>query len=175
MEKLDQRCRTGKQFQKRCNNLFLYVPDRPSFFFYSCSNLNLFTIPNTTTASTSNTRGNKICFTNVNFHFCCFWRATIKNILFARWTLVWYKLVFFTGGYYTVKSVSGLRILALNTNLYYTSDKVTAGIPDPADQFRWMEHVLNNSRASSEKVYWKKNQADRMIKNSFSHNILHVY
>ena len=68
-------------------------------------------------------------------------------------TLEWYKYVFFTGGYYTVKSVSGLRILALNTNLYYTSDKVTAGIPDPADQFRWMEHVLNNSLANNEMVY----------------------
>ncbi|XP_061175715.1 acid sphingomyelinase-like phosphodiesterase 3b [Saccostrea echinata] len=56
------------------------------------------------------------------------------------------------GAYYTVKASSGIRILALNTNLYYTSDKITAGIPDPADQFAWMEEVLNTSRANNEKV-----------------------
>lgn len=59
-----------------------------------------------------------------------------------------------TGGYYTVKTTSGIRILALNTNLYYTSDKVTAGIADPADQFSWMENVLANSHASNEKVHY---------------------
>lgn len=62
------------------------------------------------------------------------------------------KLNFFTGGYYTVKTTSGIRILALNTNLYYTSDKVTAGLTDPADQFSWMENVLASSNASNEKV-----------------------
>lgn len=56
------------------------------------------------------------------------------------------------GGYYTVKTTSGIRILALNTNLYYTSDKVTAGLTDPADQFSWMENVLASSNASNEKV-----------------------
>ena len=84
-------------------------------------------------------------------------------------TLEWYKCVFLTGGYYTVKSVSGLRILALNTNLYYTSDKVTAGIPDPADQFRWMEHVLNNSLANNEKVYMLKEKPNRLNDQKFVH------
>ncbi|XP_048759893.2 acid sphingomyelinase-like phosphodiesterase 3b [Ostrea edulis] len=56
------------------------------------------------------------------------------------------------GAYYTVKVSSGVRILALNTNLYYTSDKVTAGVPDPAQQFSWMEEVLNSSRVNNEKV-----------------------
>lgn len=67
--------------------------------------------------------------------------------LYISWT-------FLTGGYYTVKTTSVIRILALNTNLYYTSDKITAGIPDPADQFSWMENVLASSNASNEKVHY---------------------
>jgi hypothetical protein len=56
------------------------------------------------------------------------------------------------GAYYTLKTKYGIRILALNTNLYYTSDKVTTHMDDPADQFVWMENILQQSRRDHEKV-----------------------
>ncbi|XP_067657019.1 acid sphingomyelinase-like phosphodiesterase 3b [Haliotis asinina] len=56
------------------------------------------------------------------------------------------------GAYYTVKTPQGLRIIGLNTNLYYTSDKLTAGMTDPASQFDWLEGVLKNAKADGEKV-----------------------
>lgn len=57
-----------------------------------------------------------------------------------------------TGAYYTLKTKYGMRILALNTNLYYTSDKVTTHMDDPADQFVWMEGILMQARRDHEKV-----------------------
>ena len=56
-----------------------------------------------------------------------------------------------------MKTKYGLRILALNTNLYYTSDKVTANMSDPADQFVWMESVLKQSRRNHEMVNGDRN------------------
>ncbi|XP_011438303.3 acid sphingomyelinase-like phosphodiesterase 3b [Magallana gigas] len=59
---------------------------------------------------------------------------------------------FLKGAYYTLKTKYGMRILALNTNLYYTSDKVTTHMDDPADQFVWMEGILMQARRDHEKV-----------------------
>ncbi|CAL1536690.1 unnamed protein product [Lymnaea stagnalis] len=56
------------------------------------------------------------------------------------------------GGYYAVKVQPKIRLLALNTNLYYTSDKLTPNLTDPTGQFEWMERQLNSSRANKEKV-----------------------
>ncbi|XP_053566751.1 acid sphingomyelinase-like phosphodiesterase 3a [Bombina bombina] len=62
------------------------------------------------------------------------------------------------GGYYSqVFKAKGsshpLRIISLNTNLYYSPNKVTVNITDPADQFEWLEYTLQNSRQNNEKVY----------------------
>ncbi|KAL5022237.1 hypothetical protein ScPMuIL_001392 [Solemya velum] len=59
---------------------------------------------------------------------------------------------FLKGAYYTVKNPHGLRIIAMNTNLYYTSNKMTKDMKDPADQFQWLEHVLSEAAANNEKV-----------------------
>ncbi|XP_048249590.1 acid sphingomyelinase-like phosphodiesterase 3b isoform X2 [Haliotis rufescens] len=56
------------------------------------------------------------------------------------------------GAYYTVKTTQGLRIIGLNTNLYYTSDKLTTDMTDPAGQFAWLEEVLKNAKTAGEKV-----------------------
>ena len=45
-----------------------------------------------------------------------------------------------------------LRLLALNTNLYFTANKATAGLEDPAGQFIWMIDQLEKARANDEKV-----------------------
>ena len=46
----------------------------------------------------------------------------------------------------TPSSSKKLRILNLNTNLYYDQDKLTKGVVDPADQFRWLEDRLVDAR-----------------------------
>lgn len=56
------------------------------------------------------------------------------------------------GAYYTVKTAYGLRIVSLNTNLYYTQNKVVQNETDPGDQLAWLESVLRTSVSNSEKV-----------------------
>ncbi|XP_071405093.1 cyclic GMP-AMP phosphodiesterase SMPDL3A isoform X2 [Pithys albifrons albifrons] len=62
------------------------------------------------------------------------------------------------GGFYTQLFESGdssqpLRIISLNTNLYYSPNSVTVNITDPADQFAWLEGILETSSEKKEKVY----------------------
>ncbi|XP_048249829.1 acid sphingomyelinase-like phosphodiesterase 3b [Haliotis rufescens] len=58
------------------------------------------------------------------------------------------------GGYYTIKIVNGLRIVGLNTVFYYTADRLTRHLPDPAGQFTWLDGVLQDARNAGEKVQW---------------------
>lgn len=58
---------------------------------------------------------------------------------------------FLKGGYYTVKTKSGLRIIALNTNLYYNDDQ-TKNLTDPAEQFAWLDDQLSAAASRKEKV-----------------------
>ncbi|XP_030638672.1 acid sphingomyelinase-like phosphodiesterase 3b [Chanos chanos] len=62
---------------------------------------------------------------------------------------------FKAGGYYTEKLLNrnGFRVLVLNTNLYYDQNKVTANLPDPADQFSWTDQMLTEAAKNNEKVY----------------------
>ncbi|KAF7708702.1 hypothetical protein HF521_017759 [Silurus meridionalis] len=59
------------------------------------------------------------------------------------------------GGYYTEKLLNqtGLRVLVLNTNLYYDQNKITENMKDPADQFKWADQVLSEASKNNEKVY----------------------
>ncbi|XP_053314993.1 acid sphingomyelinase-like phosphodiesterase 3a [Spea bombifrons] len=62
------------------------------------------------------------------------------------------------GGYYSQIYKSSptalpLRIISLNTNLYYSPNKVTLNISDPAGQLDWLEETLKASRQNNEKVY----------------------
>ena len=60
----------------------------------------------------------------------------------------------YLGAFYTTKTSHGIRIMALNTNMYYFSDKITnpANYSDPAGQFAWMENTLTAARTAKEKV-----------------------
>ncbi|XP_048452994.1 acid sphingomyelinase-like phosphodiesterase 3a [Rhincodon typus] len=62
------------------------------------------------------------------------------------------------GGFYTQifncnLTQQTLRIISLNTNLYYSPNKETEGIPDPAGQFVWLEDTLKKAQQNKEKVY----------------------
>ncbi|XP_072499291.1 cyclic GMP-AMP phosphodiesterase SMPDL3A [Notamacropus eugenii] len=62
------------------------------------------------------------------------------------------------GGFYSQTvpshlSRQSLRIISLNTNLYYGPNAVTLNKTDPANQFEWLENTLNSSRQNKEKVY----------------------
>ena len=65
-----------------------------------------------------------------------------------------YTPLYNSGAYYTVKTHHGIRIMALNTNLYYRSDKVSQKYrySDPADQFQWMTDTLQHAKDRKEKV-----------------------
>ena len=67
--------------------------------------------------------------------------------------IAYYCWLFFcsTGGYYTVKTKFGLRIIAVNTALYYYDIK-TKTLDDPADQFAWLDEELSLATSKGEKV-----------------------
>nr|KAI8754216.1 acid sphingomyelinase-like phosphodiesterase 3b [Biomphalaria glabrata] len=56
------------------------------------------------------------------------------------------------GGFYAVRLSAKVRLLALNTNLYYTSDKLTPNVTDPVGQFDWMQKQLQEAKSKGEKV-----------------------
>ncbi|XP_012499256.1 PREDICTED: acid sphingomyelinase-like phosphodiesterase 3a [Propithecus coquereli] len=59
------------------------------------------------------------------------------------------------GGFYSqkVRTNPNLRIISLNTNLYYGPNVVTLNKTDPANQFEWLESTLNSSQQNKEQVY----------------------
>ncbi|KAM8847138.1 cyclic GMP-AMP phosphodiesterase SMPDL3A [Synchiropus picturatus] len=57
------------------------------------------------------------------------------------------------GGFYSQLVEPGLRVVSLNTILYYGPNKVTANMTDPAGQFQWLEETLRRSALGLEKVY----------------------
>lgn len=85
---------------------------------------------------------------------------TTNNIIYNRTANMWQHWIqedeqldnFRKGGYYTLLVRKGLRVVALNTNLYYTSDKLTNGTTDPTGQIAWFYAVMNKARADKEKV-----------------------
>ncbi|KAF7690498.1 acid sphingomyelinase-like phosphodiesterase 3a [Silurus meridionalis] len=57
------------------------------------------------------------------------------------------------GGFYSQLIKPGLRLVSLNTNLYYSPNKVTVNMSDPAGQYQWLQDTLELSKQSMEKVY----------------------
>ncbi|KAL3868431.1 hypothetical protein ACJMK2_041239 [Sinanodonta woodiana] len=57
------------------------------------------------------------------------------------------------GGYFSISPHVGLRIIALNTNLYSTLNTLTDHLVDPADQFQWLDGQLDDARKSKENVF----------------------
>ena len=64
-----------------------------------------------------------------------------------------FNLSVFAGAYY-ISKLPGLpiRMMQINTNLYYDSNKLTADMEDPADQFHWLENEFNKAATANEKV-----------------------
>ena len=64
------------------------------------------------------------------------------------------NLILFADGYYTVTLPSGLIVVALNTNLYYQSNKVFSDLTetDPGSQFTMLESLLQDARDNKTKV-----------------------
>lgn len=73
--------------------------------------------------------------------------------LWSRWLPQDAVNTFKRGGFYTVLIKPGLRLVSLNTVYYYTNDKLTGNISDPAGQFAWLDDVLTNASRINEKVF----------------------
>ena len=48
-----------------------------------------------------------------------------------------------------------LRMVVLNTNLYYDSNELTEEMPDPANQLQWFDDVLTAAASDNETVTLK--------------------
>ncbi|KAM8846628.1 acid sphingomyelinase-like phosphodiesterase 3b [Synchiropus picturatus] len=59
------------------------------------------------------------------------------------------------GGFYSenLLNQTGVRMLVLNTNLYYDQNKLTTSSIDPALQFKWADQILTEAARNNEKVY----------------------
>lgn len=73
--------------------------------------------------------------------------------LWGRWLPQDAVTSFKRGGFYTVLIKPGLRLISLNTVYYYTNDKLTANMSDPAGQFDWLDSVLTSASVAKEKVF----------------------
>jgi len=78
---------------------------------------------------------------------------TAVGDLWSRWLPQDAVNTFKKGGFYTVLIKPGLRLISLNTVYYYTNDKLTANLTDPADQFSWLDGLLTNASSNNEKVF----------------------
>ncbi|XP_045200351.1 acid sphingomyelinase-like phosphodiesterase 3a [Mercenaria mercenaria] len=56
------------------------------------------------------------------------------------------------GGFYSVKTPQNIRIVALNTVLYYIPNKAVQSDGDPAGQFAWLTQILEAARKQKERV-----------------------
>lgn len=57
------------------------------------------------------------------------------------------------GGFYSQLARPGLRVLSLNTVLYYGPDSATANASDPAGQYEWLQGTLEKAAQNLEKVF----------------------
>ncbi|XP_056620325.1 acid sphingomyelinase-like phosphodiesterase 3a [Triplophysa dalaica] len=85
---------------------------------------------------------------------------TSENTIYDAVAKLWYPWLspaavptLLRGGFYSHVIKPGLRLMSLNTNLYYSPNKVTVNVSDPAGQFQWLEETLELSRKNLEKVY----------------------
>ncbi|XP_078449946.1 cyclic GMP-AMP phosphodiesterase SMPDL3A isoform X1 [Lampetra planeri] len=78
--------------------------------------------------------------------------------MWSGWLTEESQALFRKAGFYTqlvpgARSSAALRVVSLNTNLYYTPNHQTLGLPDPGGQLAWLRDVLSLARHHQEKVY----------------------
>ncbi|XP_052778094.1 acid sphingomyelinase-like phosphodiesterase 3b [Mya arenaria] len=60
---------------------------------------------------------------------------------------------FHNGGYYSATISEKLRLIGLNTNLYYDQDRLTKDLPDPAQHLDFLDKQLQEARKHNQMVY----------------------
>ncbi|XP_072320386.1 cyclic GMP-AMP phosphodiesterase SMPDL3A [Eucyclogobius newberryi] len=73
--------------------------------------------------------------------------------LWAPWLQEAALHTFLQGGFYSQLARPGLRILSLNTILYYGPNQETQNSSDPGGQFLWLQETLENAEKNQEQVY----------------------
>ncbi|XP_053193531.1 acid sphingomyelinase-like phosphodiesterase 3a [Scomber japonicus] len=73
--------------------------------------------------------------------------------LWEPWLQTEALLTLSQGGFYSQLVKPGLRVVSLNTILYYGPNKVTVNMTDPAGQYEWLEKTLEMAAQNLEKVY----------------------
>ncbi|XP_050396629.1 acid sphingomyelinase-like phosphodiesterase 3b, partial [Patella vulgata] len=135
-------------------------PD-PDFILWTGTDLNLATIQNITSklqesfpgTVTYATLGNNDYYPKDQF-------PTTTNKLYVGVSIMWSDWLKETDqiqsmkrvGYYSLKTKHGLRIFGLNTNHFYSANKMTANLTDPAGQLTWLDQQLTAAKSNNEKV-----------------------
>jgi len=72
------------------------------------------------------------------------------------------------GGFYTVQLKTGLRLVMLNSNLWYNQDDKMANSSDPAGQFLWLESVLKDAEQQSNMASFSKTLTSLLCSSHFT-------
>jgi len=59
------------------------------------------------------------------------------------------------GGFYAVQLDSSLRLIVINSNLWYYHDAKMANHSDPAGQFVWLESALKDAKERNNMVSFR--------------------
>lgn len=59
-----------------------------------------------------------------------------------------------SGGFYSTVTSSGLQVIALNTILWYTGNRLIDNKTSPSGQFEWLTTQLKEARNKGRKVQW---------------------
>ncbi|KAK7906703.1 hypothetical protein WMY93_015315 [Mugilogobius chulae] len=73
--------------------------------------------------------------------------------LWSPWLQEGALQTFVKGGFYSQLLRPGLRIVSLNTILYYGPNAATLNSSDPAGQFQWLQGTLEGAERNQEQVY----------------------
>lgn len=79
---------------------------------------------------------------------------------------------FNTGGYYSCAVSSKLRLLSLNTAMYYMKDQATAPLKDPGQQLQWLEMQLQSARSNNTKVYISAHISPGILETVLNYNFM---
>lgn len=86
-------------------------------------------------------------------NYCFLFSIKKENYQFQTFRYHRRHSVITVDGYYEVRPIPGLVVMVLNTNFYYSGNRLFAHLPnDPGHQFAALKRVLRNAQADGLKV-----------------------
>ena len=82
-----------------------------------------------------------------------------------------YIFRYYLGGYYSTLIKPGLRLIGLNTVIYYPPDILVKNGTDPDGQLKWLDTALQQAKEKAEKVSYNH----PIPPNTHTHTHTHTY